>query len=264
MQESRNLRNENRISKSFFRILIIAGLIFVYVFSKNSNVKISDTSLAPTPTLISEENSDIININGYNFYLTELEYSSVKLIYNLNSKAHSTDREDLEDCKYISSTFFYDKNNRALGLIKIGKNQLSPDRKNNVLNAYIKTTDQNLFIDDGNEFTNNPDIVFQSGPLVKLKGVYQNINNVLDENARRVLIAKSNEKSFLILLVDPNNLFSGPKFSELKDVLKSFEKMENITFDSIANLDGGSASVYKNQENYFTEYSTVGGFLCFE
>jgi hypothetical protein len=61
---------------------------------------------------------------------------------------------------------------------------------------------------------------------------------------------------------DPSSSFRGPKLADLPSFVSKLEKDVQVPLADAINLDGGSASTFKNGETYLTELSPVGSLLC--
>jgi hypothetical protein len=106
--------------------------------------------------------------------------------------------------------------------------------------------------------------LIQTGPLLYLNGVNRSVPLKNDEPKRRIIAATSADHDPIIMIVvTPDSLYSGPYLRDLPAVISAIASKEGFTIQDAINLDGGSASVFKNETNYFRELKTVGTFLCF-
>ena len=107
-------------------------------------------------------------------------------------------------------------------------------------------------------------MAIQTGPLIKFKSNYLDLSNLNNDSARRNVLALSNDGKIIILSIyKTNSFFDGPRLQDLPEILTKYEKENHFILSDVINLDGGSASVFKNDYAYLTELTVVGSFLCY-
>jgi len=106
-------------------------------------------------------------------------------------------------------------------------------------------------------------IQLQSGPLLISAGRPERLRMKQDEATRRVFVAIDEEQRVIFGVVyHTEEVFKGPILSDLPEIINLFSQKTGIKLVSAMNLDGGSASVFADENIFLGELSNVGSFFC--
>lgn len=241
--------------KSFLFITILFGVIFAALDS-NSEEQARTVDLASS-TAISRKNAKANEV----ILAKVSDFKNLKLTSNLSEQKVSFEMRDA--CKLLVNGGFYDTSYKHIGLFVQDFETISRFRDNNLLNGVLHFDEQSVGI--SKIVDSNYKYATQSGPIIKLDGLYANLAISNDKHARRMLAATdySGDLYFIALVNKDSNLL-GPRLMELADILADYENDTGIDFRSIINLDGGSASVFISDKKRIVESSIVGSFICLE
>lgn len=216
----------------------------------------------------SVENDEYLDVEN-NGIVTRMRWfkvedaSNVTLIPNYDGRSASADTYTENSCKQMFNGGFYDVDSTAIGLVVSEREELSPYRRNNLLNGIMSVNEM-----DTPRITrsvpSDPLVnAVQSGPVIWENGSELTVNVKNDENARRIVgaVTGSNELVF-IALYNPKSVFLGPKLSELPGLISSLNTEYDLNIADAVNLDGGSASVFITPDFSLSEISSVGSFWC--
>lgn len=223
----------------------------------------------PANTAISSANTlKTITVDGIGYaydYFRVSGNQSLQSIYNLDSKRTSADIITAHECTFLSSGGFYGKNGRPIGALTIAGVSLSPHISNQLFNGQLVASPSGglAIVDQGD--TGNWDTVIQTGPILFRFGQARSLGVNNDEPERRIMVITSDDGTArIMIIVSPDSLYSGPTLKSLPAIINTIAGRESFTVTDAINLDGGTASVFKNGQNYIKEMKTVGTFLCFK
>lgn len=254
--------------KKILLIILILSSVF-YIFFLITKTKKTDKSSNIDPIITNIEESSTSNTDssltllGYNFsQITLTEKSNVRIFSNLDNKLTSKDAKSKYNCDYLVNGGFYTKDNKHVGLFISEGDTISNSISNNLFNGFLSITSQGkLYI------TNYPKtssyFSTQSGPLLIFNQTKQSLNLGNDKNSRRIIaLTTTIDQSLFLAIYDKNSPIKGPKLSELINLLKEFENLNNIIIKNALNLDGGSHSAFLSIDTNLSEISPVGSFIC--
>lgn len=103
----------------------------------------------------------------------------------------------------------------------------------------------------------------QTGPILISKGHSVDLKLRSDKPARRsVCVVDKFGMSSWVVVHGASSVFDGPELDKLPDLINEIGKMENIEIYNAINLDGGSASAFKNGAKILNEFNSVGSVIC--
>jgi len=150
---------------------------------------------------------------------------------------------------------FYDTANKPLGLFRIGETVLAKQIQSNLLNGFLSDDGITVAVPTGR-------FVLQSGPLLIQRGNPLPLKIQNDEHARRMVAAKTGEGFLFLTVYKEDSVFEGPLLADLPKVIQKINTKENLGIVDAINLDGGSASAFKNAETTLSELTPVGSLFC--
>ena len=222
----------------------------------------SDILNTPLPTSSIKISTVTWNDITYAYeYFEVKDLSKLTLIANFTQKKTSERLMQENNCKYAVNGGFYDSNNKPLGLFA-NPTLKTPSIENALANGYVSVTTKPTV---SFELPQNPVLAVQTGPMLMKDGNKLKLAIKNDEYARRMIAGISSPGTLLFMTIFiPETKVQGPKLSELPDVIGEINRTLQNPFVSAINLDGGNASMFKNENIYITEVSAVGSLFCLE
>lgn len=181
--------------------------------------------------------------------------NTVSLIPNFSERYPLTKIVGDHKCLSAINAGFYDEKSKALGLFKIGEKKLSEVHSPTTINGYLSSLDREIVITD--EPTENPNWIFQTGPILWQYEQPRIIKMLSDKPARRSVAARnvSGEVRFLYFY-DLVNLTDLPK------LLEAWAHKNDFALSVAINLDGGGASGFYSPDRTVNEVEPIGAVLC--
>ena|SRR3989339_177407 len=197
----------------------------------------------------------------YVFYELE-DYSKLNLINN-DKKKQSSDLISTNNCQVAINGGFYDIDHQPLGLMIIDQTELYPALESGLLNGFLWLSQLGAFGITDTLPSVEMELALQTGPLLYQNGSLLPLEIKNDKLARRSVMATlSNGNLLLMIIYDSQSVFLGPKLEALPAVLQEFADENNLVIIDAINLDGGSASMFKNDQKYLSEYKSIGSLFC--
>ena len=238
-------------------IAVIGVLVYFGINASPSHDKPLKNQATPQPTTAQ------VNDQKFNYYSYKLSDLNMLKIINNSKKQESKSILLENNCEIGINGGFYDENNNPLGLLIIDQEILFPSKNSLLLDAYFWLSSLGGFGITRDLPEQELQLALQSGPLLIENGEANllKINN--DKQARRsVLASLGNGNLWLLIVFDVNSVFLGPKLADLPQVVLEIAQKENQVVIEALNLDGGTASMFKNSEVYLSEYKPVRTFFC--
>lgn len=241
--------------------LLLIGLVYFDQINLSPEEKIkeakkpkhSEQPLSPTV---------IFNDKTYAYgYFSVYDLNSLQIINNLTKKEDSTAIIQNNRCQAAVNGGFYTAEFKPLGLLVINKKIIQEQTDSGLLNGFLSV---DLAVEIATSAPNKErNFLIQAGPILIFDQQPLTLNLTTDKFSRRI-VAAVNDQSQLVLLVvyDQNSLYSGPKLIDLPPIVQKIGQQEKLKIVSAINLDGGSASMFKNEKLYLSEYKTVGEVIC--
>ncbi len=244
-------------------IIIIPLLVFGILILNNKSTTPQKSGAqnfvsSPSPT------PNSIDINGFKVSWYEINnIDNLKLIPNFTEKLSSKEIIAQNNCKFLSNSAFYSKDNQPLGLIVANNQTIANWRENPLFDGILSINDMATPRITRSIPQDRLVTAIQTGPILKENNQFQTLKIQNDYESRRVVAAITGEnKLFFLSIYNPDSQFSGPFLADLPNALKSFEQKSGIIFADIVNLDGGAASTFNAEGESLSELSPVGAFFC--
>ena len=238
-------------------LLLILILVFISFKSspwKTQPIK-NPVTIKMKPTVLPE--------SRFEYLIYELaDYSKLSLIDN-NKQQESIKLVETNDCKVAINGGFYDLKNRPLGLMIIDQQELYPTIESELLNGFLWLSQLGEF--GITDILPNIDLELslQSGPLLFQNGSPLPLSILNDKLARRSVMATLDDGNLLLVTIfDGQSAFLGPYLKQLPTVLQEIADENDLVIIDAINLDGGSASMFKNNKRYLSEYKSIGSMFC--
>lgn len=244
------------------KIGIIAGLLVLSLGVFFVTMK----KASDTPTVLSEVKEEDVPVVAKDLALVwagPFEADQVSLIANFEAFGVSSDVGNDNACVSFSNAGFYTKENKPVGYFLTNDKVYRAAHESALFNGFL-TANQMGVVRVTTVLPRDP-LVWgvQTGPVLRENGEDKKLTINNDKNARRVFAAVTGDnKLFLAAVYDPSSSFRGPKLADLPSFVSKLEKDVQVPLADAINLDGGSASTFKNGETYLTELSPVGSLLC--
>lgn len=206
------------------------------------------SGLWTSPVTVSE------NRNGYEQIVLN-EKQSVFLIPNFSEKYSLSKIVEDNKCNYAINAGFYDQKGEALGLFKIGNKKISDIHSPVTLNGYVSKTNKDILITG--EVVENPDWIFQTGPILWQNEKPKIIKMTTDKLAKRSAVVRDTAGNVRFI-----HFYDLVYLADLPDILKKWATDNNFLLSSAINLDGGGASGFFSPEKTVDEIEPVGAVLC--
>jgi len=255
-----------------FILLIIVIIAASYALGSKSLVKdnVIDNSLnnknneTVGPEEVKSEN--ITYYDGKKYAIASFkvaDMSSLKLLGNFDQRRTAEKIVDDSKCDYAISGGFYTRDYKPIGLYIEDNKIISNFEVNNLLNGTL-WIDNNQKAGIGNGVDRvNLKYAIQSGPQIMENGQPTALN-IINDNYKRRNAVGINAKGELIFMsvYNPESIFEGPRLSDMPDIVYIFSRNNNNDIKTALNLDGGSASYFKNQNITLSELSSAGSIIC--
>jgi len=238
-------------------IIMVALFVVLFVSKPESLIpaKNSPIDKVPTPKKIAQSNFQyayfkVSNLNNLRLIVNSDFISSEKLI-------------DLNNCRFAINGGFYSTEKKPLGLIIVDGQKVSGVADGRLLDGYIWQSELGGFGITRDLPDTELKTALQSGPMLVEAGKKQKLAISNDKLSRRSVLATLADGVMMMLIVyDQTSVFLGPKLQELPQVLEKISEQEKIMIIEAINLDGGSASMFKNNETSLFEYKPIGSMWC--
>jgi len=252
-----------RIAIFIFLICII--IFFAYRYIRTSSVT---TSVAPLPVQIPTSKQERPTLTYQDIVydyesFTVSRLSQLHLIPNFDTPIRGSELATKNQCMYASSGGFYSTDNKPLGAFITEDYRQSKARTSALFNGFFGFTDTNAAITKSLDDTYTS--ILQSGPLLLFDATPLPLAIQNDEYARRsvVLITADNHVLFVTFYIH-DSIYNGPLLGDLPMIVKQFADNQQISVDTALNLDGGSASYFKNSDSELPELTPIGSMFCLQ
>jgi uncharacterized protein YigE (DUF2233 family) len=253
---------------SLRQLLLVCGcglvLTLIFVFGQDFVKGESEPSQKPNP--IPSPTPEIVKKVGNLFSYGLFRFfpdQKIQLIDNYSSQNSFATIISDYNCVNAINGGFYDTNNLPLGWINVQGKQISHRIKSSLVNGFIYEEKSGKI---GIEYEwpgNQVGWGLQTGPILISKGHSVDLKLRSDKPARRsVCVVDKFGMSSWVVVHGASSVFDGPELDKLPDLINEIGKMENIEIYNAINLDGGSASAFKNGAKILNEFNSVGSVIC--
>lgn len=242
--------------------LVQTGLVVIKLPDKKANVTSSSAGeITQTPTP-----SDSITADANNEYkvaqIVVEDALTLTLASNLTEKLNSSEYKEKNNCKALTNGGFFTEDNKHIGLFVTNGNKISDAIKNSLFNGYFYVDGVRGIISYSTP-SEKVKLAIQSGPVVIFNSKKEDLKLTKDENARRTILATTQDsKIIFIAFYSANNLFTGPKLSELAELINKYAKENGFSIKSAINLDGGFHSAFISDDIELKEIPIPGSYFC--
>ncbi len=244
-------------------ICIVALLFFAYRYISISSV-ISPSSPQPVPTGTAQHTVTTLTyqeiIYDYDYFVVN-DFRKLKLIPNFDTPTRASTIASKKQCISAINGGFYSEETTPLGaFIGSGYTQ-SKALTSRLFNGFFAFTDTHAAImtDLNTSYTS----VLQSGPLLFMNGSSLPLTIQNDKHARRSVVVSTNDEQILfVTFYIRDSIYNGPLLADLPAILEQFASNEEVSIDAALNLDGGSATYFKNKDRELPELSPIGSMFC--
>jgi uncharacterized protein YigE (DUF2233 family) len=255
---------------------IVTGIIVllcVYVFlniwnsrkdALKSTMVRNNANVISTPLPSPPVKTSTVSWNGITYayaYFEVRDITKLSLIDNFTQTKASESLMKDHTCQYAINGGYYDTRNRPLGLFINGTVNTSPI-ENPLVNGYIVISNRATILYD---VPQSPTMAIQTGPMLISDNAPLLLAIKNDEYARRMVAGVSSNGILVFLAVFiPETKVQGPKLSDLPNIVTLINSTLPHPVITAINLDGGNASVFKNETTYIQEISSVGSVFCLQ
>lgn len=268
------------MKQTFLLLVLIVG-ISAWGFSKMSQEPPLAT-VSPSPVGEKAFNQSILGLSVNEEQMVPIEVGAtfyrvawsvvdsperIKVGINQGLDQDSDEIKQSEHCTVLTNATFYGKDNQALGLIANQGSILSVSRKSQLLNGMLyfdKTVPQiGRWTEEFSDSATTVGWAVQTGPVLLLNGESVHLDLKNDEPARRIAAGITTDNRLVLFAVTASDsLFGGPRLADMVHVIKKLETTAHVSFQSVVNLDGGTASAFLTAGVSLKELKPIGSWLC--
>lgn len=243
-------------------ICLIGFIAIVRLFPQTNPSPIATPSLTPLPQTTPASPLHIKHtLNGvpYIVYYAPISNRTLSLLPNFDNPRAAQVVAEEHHCAVASSGGFYTPDRKPVALFRTNSKSYSDVVSTSSLLTGFFYLDRKGNPHIGASYPSDAPTVFQSGPLFTSNMPFPSST---DEEARRIVVIESTTgELFVAAIVQEQYAFSGPYLSDMPAILFSIK--EPFTVARALNLDGGSASFYKDESGFaLPELVYVGSILC--
>lgn len=244
--------------KIIFLFLLLCVVFLFYIYLKNiANERVQPSVIQPTSTPSVYEEKTMKS----SFVIID-NPSNIKLFSNISEKSTTLEIQNTKKCRILVNGGFYTEENRHIGLFQTDEvTTLNNFLVHNLFNGVFRIKDNDGFITK--KSIEESRIALQAGPILVENGLEKNLSLVRDENARRIVVAvTNNNKVIFMVFYGGQSLISGPLLKDLPSLVLELSQKENLQVKDALNLDGGSHSAFITSEVQLTEIQPMGSYFC--
>jgi exopolysaccharide biosynthesis protein len=253
--------------KKIFMMLVMLAFLLILGSSFNSvddQVLNSNHHQPPVKSAIDVESND----SAVRVVWAEVaDPQKIALYPNFGARESAAELFAKNQCRSLVNGGFYGKDGQPIGLFVSEGERRGEKIVDDFFDGFLIITKDGkarllsaLPVDLPHESVR---IALQSGPWLIRNGRPQQTSVRGDKFARRIVVARTTKNTILFLVVfDPQNVFSGPKLTELPKILLKFGEESGISLKEALNLDGGSASAFYTDSLQIPERTYIGSFFC--
>jgi len=259
------------VMKKLFRKIVFITLLFIGIFSVSYFYKNSlNNSINLTPGVLglpdTKDNFEIeVNFNNEIYKVNWYEINNTDNLLLLVNQNRQTSQAfmDQNKCIFLSSGGYYKTDYSPTGLLISEYSEVSHFVYSILANGIFSINDFATPRITSQVPRDRLRFALQAGPLLKENGEFINLSLRNDEEARRVVLGVTGEnKAIFMIVYKPDSALFGPYLKDLTKIIEEFEIKTGIIFADAMNLDGGSPTVFKNEDINLTESTMVGNFFC--
>ncbi|MBI4137430.1 phosphodiester glycosidase family protein [Candidatus Roizmanbacteria bacterium] len=244
--------------------LVILAVAIVVWNTREDDDSILTTGTSRTPASISMTPAkNKIEIpykqSTYILYYSFLSNRGLQIIPNFSDKLSAQTQSEKNNCRIASNGGFYTTSDTPLGLLKINYTLISGEiTESHLINGFF-------YLDESGDphidrhYPVTAPTVMQSGPYFSSGSAISTVN---DKPARRTVLLETTSGEYIVAAVTAKEATtSGPLLSDLPVILFSITTPFQV--EKALNLDGGSASFYRDADGFtLSEFTHVGSLIC--
>ena len=247
-------------------VILCIALIFTSPSTPNKKSPIL-VSISPAQTTPKTRELSTITVNNtvYTYdTIGPIRASQLSLVSNLPRKLSSQELKELHQCKSLTSAGFYDTSDTHIGLFVVNNETISQQAPNSLFRSIVFVA-QNGSAGISDTIPNlQLHLALQTGPVLIQDGQEAKLALRVDEQARRIAIGLTDENTFILYGIFGDHVFTGPELANLPAIISAINTKENITVQTVVNLDGGNHAAYMHNGTVVSEVSPVGGIFCIQ
>ena len=199
----------------------------------------------------------------YEFAWVEVVPEQVSLGLNLPEKKPVERLVKENNCQVLINGGFYGRDDKPIGWMGVEGREGSAAEKNALFNGFV-TIDGEGKVEIGERRAGGRVRVgLQSGPILIL-GSKERALAVKNDAAKRRMVLAITESGKLVFLalVEAGSSLTGPRLNDLPAVMSLVGENLGEAWVGAINLDGGSASAFKNGDFMLGEANPIGSYFC--
>lgn len=254
-------------NKILIAIFLLASVFVLGIFKIGSENIDSEYDSQKTLGAEAESNNkteNIVSKTDYRFaYFVVDDPSKLELIANFSQEKKANDIVKEYNCRSAINGGFYTKESLPLGLFESNNYKNNQVIKSSLVNGFLLINDFLTPMITDIKPDGLTQFILQSGPLLIVNAKpHKVISGNADYSRRSVAVVSGENKLYFFVFYKNDNKFLGPKLDELPEVLVDALIQEEIPYADAINLDGGSASFFKNDDIRLTEVQNIGSLFC--
>jgi len=251
-----------------FIILIISIAIVLFLAYKFIGISsvVSPSSPLPVPTKATMPTTTTLTyqdiVYDYEYFVVQ-HLEKLSLIPNFDTSLRGSNLATKNQCEFAINGGFYSTENTPLGAFIGNGYTQSKALTSRLFNGFFAFTDTRAVITT--DFDTRYTSVLQSGPLLFMNETPLPLAIQNDEHARRsVAITTQDGQILFVTFYIRDSIYNGPLLSDLPMILNQFASNEGMSIKAALNLDGGSATYFKNTTVELPELSSIGSLFCIQ
>ncbi len=245
-------------------IFCMFAIAFIAYKMLGVSQELSSPPATPIPTKTPKEADFTLNyrdiVYDYAFFFVH-DFRTLRLIPNFETQSRSSTLVSKNKCAQAINGGFYTKDSKPLGAFVSTAYQQPKKLTSSLFNGFFGFTDTQATITQDLDPTYTS--ILQSGPLLLSDTTPLPLTIQNDEHARRSVVATTVDGRVLfVTFYIHDSIYNGPLLEDLPFVLKQFAFDQDIAIQTALNLDGGSATYFKNSETELPELTPIGSMIC--
>lgn len=189
--------------------------------------------------------------------------ASVQMGVNTDLASSSAGIFQEQQCQILTSGGFYASDGKPIGLLIVDGQIVSPWQRNQLFTGVLGSDGTTFEIVMGDVSSRTYTWAVQAGPVLWMNRAATTLALKNDQPARRILAGVTTDGSLVLMaVVAGDSLFGGPLLTEIDALIPVIAGIIGQEFESVINLDGGTASALISTTISLRELKPIGSYVC--
>ncbi len=257
-------------------MVILAIILFLYspVDSQKTTTPTARDTTTQNKSSDTNQYAKEVAYDGhtYKYYYKKITNTDrVILIPNFDDRVSSSALTEKNNCSFGINGGFYREDGNPLGFFYTNGTTYGHKIDSPTFNGFLAKEKhsqilKNLRMLDESDIEDRYEFALQSGPYFDLAASI--FPSFIDKDyARRSLVAETvGGDIYFFIIYDKESRYAGPRLEDIPKLFINTNISKIANFESVLNLDGGSASAYNDKNSGITikELMPIGSYLCGE